>query len=56
MLELGAINFFIMIVGIMKIIENPFNNYMKKRHIILTTDPDDEAVIYGDACQDNTII
>lgn len=39
-----------------KIIENPFNNYMKKRHIILTTDPDDEAVIYGDACQDNTII
>ena len=39
-----------------KVIEDPFNNYMKKRHIILTTDPDDDEVIYGDACQDNTII
>ena len=39
-----------------KIIEDPFNNYMKKRHIILTTDPDDSEVIYGDACKDNTII
>ena len=39
-----------------KVIEDPFNNYMKKRHIILTTDPDDDAVIYGDACQDNTIL
>jgi len=39
-----------------KVIENPFNNYMKKRHIILTTDPYDNEVIYGDACKDNTII
>jgi hypothetical protein len=39
-----------------KIIEDPFNNYMKKRHIIFTTDPDDSEVIYGDACKDNTII
>lgn len=39
-----------------KVIEDPFNNYMKKRHIILTTDPDDDSVIYGDACKDNTII
>ena len=39
-----------------KIIEDPFNNYMKKRHIILTTDPDDDSVIYGDACKDNTLI
>ena len=39
-----------------KVIEGPFNNYMKKRHIILTTDPDDDSVIYGDACKDNTII
>ena len=39
-----------------KHIEDPFNNYMKKRHIILTTDPDDQNVIYGDACKDNTII
>ena len=39
-----------------KTIEDPFNNYMKKRHIILTTDPDDDSVIYGDACKDNTII
>ena len=38
-----------------KVIEDPFNNYMKKRSIILTTDPDDSAVIYGDACKDNTI-
>ena len=29
---------------------------MKKRHIIMTTDPDDDSVIYGDACKDNTII
>ena len=39
-----------------KVIEDPFNNYNKKRHIILTTDPDDESVIYGDACQNNIII
>ena len=39
-----------------KVIEDPFNNYMKKRHIIMTTDPDDDSVIYGDACKDNTII
>ena len=39
-----------------KVIEDPFNNYMKKRHIILTTDTDDDSVIYGDACKDNTII
>lgn len=39
-----------------KTIEDPFNNYMKKRHIILTTDPYDDNVIYGDACKDNTII
>ena len=39
-----------------KVIENPFNNYMKKRHIILTTNPDDPTVIYGDACKDNTVI
>jgi hypothetical protein len=38
-----------------KVIEDPFNNYMKKRSIILTTDPDDSTVIYGDACKDNTI-
>ena len=29
---------------------------MKKRHIILTTNPDDPTVIYGDACKDNTVI
>ena len=39
-----------------KVIEDPFNNYMKKRHIILTTDPYDDEVIYGNACKDNTII
>ena len=39
-----------------KTIEDPFNNYMKKRHIILATDPDDNSVIYGDACKDNTFI
>ena len=39
-----------------KFVEDPFNNYRKKRHIILTTDPDDSGVIYGDACKDNTII
>ena len=39
-----------------KNIEDPFNNYIKKKHIILTTDPDDDTVIYGDACKDNTII
>ena len=36
-----------------KVIETPFNNYMKKRHIILTTNPEDDTVIYGDACKDN---
>ena len=39
-----------------KVIENPFNNYMKKRHIILTTNPEDDSVVYGDACKDNIII
>ena len=39
-----------------KTIEDPFNNYNKKRHIILNTDPDDASVIYGDACKDNTLI
>jgi len=39
-----------------KVIENPFNNYRKKRHIILSTNPDDASVVYGDACKDNTII
>ena len=39
-----------------KVIEDPFNNYMKKRHIIRTTDLDDDKVIYVDACQDNIII
>ena len=39
-----------------KIIEDPFNNYNKKRHIILTTDPNDENVIYGDAIKNNIII
>ena len=39
-----------------KVIEDPFNNYMKKRHIILSTTPDDPSVIYGDACKDNTIL
>lgn len=39
-----------------KVVEDPFNNYMKKRHIILTTNPQDPDVIYGDACKDNTII
>ena len=29
---------------------------MKKRHIILSTTPDDPSVIYGDACKDNTIL
>ena len=38
-----------------KVIENPFNNYMKKRHIILTTNPDDPSVVYGDACKDNRV-
>lgn len=39
-----------------KVIEDPFNNYNKKRHIILTTDPNDENVIYGDAIKNNIII
>ena len=39
-----------------KVIEDPFNNYNKKRHIILTTDPNDENVIYGDAVKNNIII
>ena len=36
-----------------KKVENPFNDYMKKRNIILTTDPNDPSVIYSEACQNN---
>ena len=34
-------------------IEDPFNDYMKKRNIILKEDPNDPYVLYGDACQNN---
>lgn len=39
-----------------KCIEEPFNNYNKKRHIILNTDHTDPSVVYGDACKNNIMI
>lgn len=39
-----------------KFIEDPFNNYNKKRHIILETDYNDPSVIYGEACKNNIMI
>lgn len=36
-----------------KNVEEPFNDYMKKRSIILSTNPNDPNVIYGEACQNN---
>ena len=39
-----------------KCIEEPFNDYNKKKHIILETDPYDPTVVYGEACQNNILI
>ena len=39
-----------------KCVEEPFNDYNKKRHIILETDPYDPTVVYGEACQNNILI
>ena len=39
-----------------KCIEEPFNDYNKKKHIILETDPHDPSVVYGEACQNNILI
>ena len=36
-----------------KYVEGPFNDYNKKRTIVLSTHPNDPHVLYGDACQNN---
>ena len=36
-----------------KYVEDPFNDYNKKRSIVLSTHPNDPHVLYGDACQNN---
>lgn len=36
-----------------KYVEDPFNDYNKKRSIILSAHPNDPHVLYGDACQNN---